>query len=190
MQEAVPAGEGAMAALLGLEAEEVAALCEQAVDQVGGLVSPANFNGGGQVVIAGTKTAVEAAIVLARSRGARRAVPLAVSAPFHCDLMKPAADRMAEAMDGVTIHPFRIPVISNVDAEPNVERGRGKDLLVRQVTAPVRFEECVRCLRAGGVGEAVELGHGRVLSGLVKRVVADIKLRNVGAPEDIDAWTT
>lgn len=166
MQEAVPAGRGAMAAILGLDATAVAAACAEA----GGIVSPANLNGGGQVVIAGEREAVERAVAGCNTRGAKRALPLPVSAPFHCDLMEPAARRLDEALAGVDVSVPEFPVVTNVEATPNRDPARVKDLLVRQVTAPVRFEECVRALAAAGVRETVEVGPGRVLSGLVRRI--------------------
>ncbi len=148
MQEAVPAGVGAMAAILGLGADEVAAACREAAGAE--VVSPANLNGGGQVVIAGHKAAVERACAAAKARGAKRAMPLAVSAPFHCALMQPAADRLAAELGRIEIAAPEVPVVTNVDAAPNQDPARVRDLLTRQVTAPVRWEESVECLAVDG----------------------------------------
>jgi len=185
MQEAVPAGVGAMAAILGLGADEVAAVCQE----VGGaeVVSPANLNGGGQVVIAGHKAAVERAGQAAKARGAKRVVPLAVSAPFHCALMQPAAERLAAELARVEIAPLAAPVVTNVEAAPNQDPGRVRELLTRQVTAPVRWEESVQRLAATGVTAAIEVGAGNVLAGLVRRIAPAIEVQSAGDPEAIDA---
>ncbi|MEK6608226.1 MAG: ACP S-malonyltransferase [Myxococcota bacterium] len=175
MQEAVPAGAGAMAAILGLPVADVEAACREA----DGLVTPANLHGGGQVVIAGEKAAVERAMAACKARGAKRALPLAVSAPFHCALMEPAARRLAEALAAVDIASLAIPVVTNVEAAPNRDAARVKELLVRQVTAPVRFEECVRALLAAGVRVAVEVGPGRVLTGLCKRIAPELAIEEL-----------
>jgi [acyl-carrier-protein] S-malonyltransferase len=160
MQEAVAPGVGSMAAILGLDADEIAAVCDEAA--------------GGQVVIAGHREAVERAAALARARGAKRVVPLAVSAPFHCALMQPAADRLARVLDAVTVAPPRFPVITNVEATACTDPGRVKELLVRQVVNPVRWEECVVELARLGCTAAIEVGPGRVLAGLVKRIAPQI----------------
>jgi [acyl-carrier-protein] S-malonyltransferase len=186
MQEAVPAGVGAMAAIIGLGNDEVAALCREVAN--GQLCSPANLNGGGQVVIAGHAEAVDRAVAAAKPRGAKLAKRLAVSAPFHCALMQPAAEKLAAALAEVEIRPLAVPVVTNVEAEPNREAGRVRELLTRQVTAPVRWEESVRRLQALGVGEAVELGAGRVLAGLVKRIAPGIAVHAGGTPEEIAAF--
>ena len=183
MQEAVPEGQGAMAAVLGLDAAAVSELCAEASQ--GQVVEPANFNGGGQVVISGHAGAVERAIAGAKAKGAMRAVPLRVSAPFHCSLMQPAAERVAESLAGVEIAPLRVPVVSNVEATPNQDPARVKDLLVRQVTAPVRWEESIQRLAADGVVRAIELGCGSVLRGLVKRIAKDMAVQSVGEPGDV-----
>jgi [acyl-carrier-protein] S-malonyltransferase len=191
MQEAVPAGVGSMAAILGLEPADAEAACAEArAASPGEVVSPANFNGGGQVVIAGHKAAVERACEVARRRGAKRAVPLAVSAPFHCALMQPAAERLAAELERVQIRDPVIPVITNVEAVPNREGARVRDLLVRQVTAPVRWEESIAGLAALEVTEAVEVGHGAVLAGLVKRIAPAIAVRGAGDPAAIAALET
>jgi [acyl-carrier-protein] S-malonyltransferase len=183
MQEAVPEGEGAMAAILGLSAEVVGALCAEAAK--GQVVQPANFNGGNQVVISGHAAAVDRAMAAAKAKGAMRAVLLQVSAPFHCSLMQPAADRLREALDRVTIGELRVPVVSNVEAEPNRDPDRVADLLVRQVTAPVRWEESVQRLAADGIKGALELGAGSVLRGLVKRIAKEIVVTTVGEPAEV-----
>ena len=169
MQEAVPVGEGAMAAVLGLDADSVAEACaEAAADH--GVVSPANLNAPGQVVIAGRSAAVARAGELARARGAKRVIPLAVSAPFHCALMKPAEDRLAPELRALAAHDPRIPVIANVDAEPKTEVSACIEALIRQVSSPVRWEYVVRRSVAEGVGTFVELGPGTVLGGLIRKI--------------------
>jgi [acyl-carrier-protein] S-malonyltransferase len=187
MQEAVPAGSGAMAALLGMDVDAVRAVCLDAAKSSGEVVSPANLNGGGQVVIAGSQAAVDEACRLAKARGAKRAVALQVSAPFHCALMQPAADRLAAALSEVTVHPLSVPVVSNVEAAPNEDARRVADLLTEQVTAPVRWEESVKALFAAGVAEAYEIGHGAVLAGLVKRIEPGLTVHAAGTPEHIEA---
>jgi [acyl-carrier-protein] S-malonyltransferase len=188
MQEAVPAGVGAMAAILGLEPEVVEAVCQEAragaPDQV---VSPANLNGAGQTVIAGHAAAVERAVALAKQRGAKRAVPLQVSAPFHCALMAPAAHRLQAALAEVTVRDPRVPVVANVDAKPVTSGARAKALLVEQVVRPVRWEESVKTLAAMGVERTLELGPGAVLSGLVKRIVPAMRVSSIGEPAEVEA---
>jgi len=185
MQEAVPPGVGAMAAILGLGAREVDAVCrEVAGDEV---VSPANLNGGGQVVIAGHAAAVARACVAAKARGAKRAIPLAVSAPFHCALMQPAADRLAGELERVEIKAPAWPVVTNVEAEPNSDPARVCALLTRQVTAPVRWEESVQRLTSMGVSSAVEIGFGNVLAGLVRRIAPALQVHAAGDAESISA---
>jgi len=182
MQEAVPVGIGSMAAILGLEADTVTALCREAA--AGQIVDAANLNGGGQVVIAGHREAVERVGQLAKARGAKRVVPLSVSAPFHCALMQPAAARLAAVLTSVPVGPLRCPVISNVDAAPNTDPGRVKDLLVRQVVSPVRWGESVETLAGLGCTAAIEVGPGKVLAGLVRRIAPG--LRCVSG-DDLDA---
>jgi len=188
MQEAVPPGVGAMAAILGLAAAAVAAVCQESAG--GEVVSPANLNGGGQVVIAGHKSAVERACVAAKARGAKRAVPLAVSAPFHCALMQPAEDKLAAELARVEIAAPRIPVVTNVEAAPNQDPARARALLARQVTAAVRWEESVQRLGAMGVRRAIELGAGNVLGGLVRRIAPEMVVDSAGDPEAIVALAT
>lgn len=183
MQQAVPAGEGAMAVLLGLEMDAVQALCNDA--SAGEIVAPANFNGGGQIVIAGSKNAVGRAMKLAKERGAKRALDLPVSAPFHCQLMRPAAQGLEKILADVTIQPLNIGVVSNVEAEVNRDAGRVKSLLVEQAVQPVRWEESVRRLAALGCRRAIEVGPGKVLRGLIKRIAPEIEADNFEAPEDL-----
>lgn len=185
MQEAVPAGIGAMAAILGLEAAAIETVCAEVRAETDAVISPANLNGGGQVVIAGDKAAVDRAVELLKQRGAKRAVPLQVSAPFHCALMKPAADKLAGELAKVAFRAPAVPVVTNVEATPNQDPERLRALLVEQVTAPVRWEESVQKLAALGVTRAVEVGAGAVLAGLVKRIAPGIEVRPAGDPEAI-----
>lgn len=185
MQEAVPVGTGTMAAMLGIEAAELAEICAEAAQ--GEVVSPANFNSPGQIVIAGSVAAVGRAIDLAKARGFRKAMPLPVSAPFHCALMQPAAERLQTVLDGVAVGTMALPVVSNVEAAPNQEASRVRELLVRQVCAPVRWEESVQRMAAMGTTRFVEIGPGKVLAGLVKRIAKDIETANVQGPADIAA---
>jgi [acyl-carrier-protein] S-malonyltransferase len=167
MQQAVPVGEGAMAALLGLDLGILEEICREAAQ--GEVVSPANLNSPGQVVIAGNKAAVERATELAKNRGAKRAIPLNVSAPFHCALMQPAADRLARDLDAVEFSAPAIPLVNNVDAQVVRAGEAARNGLKRQVTAPVRWEESIRRLRSEGVEVFVETGPGKVLSGLLRQ---------------------
>ena len=177
MQEAVPVGVGAMAAILGVEVETLLEICAEAAQ--GEVVAPANFNSPGQIVIAGHAGAVGRAIEIAKARGFRKAMPLPVSAPFHCSLMAPAGERLAQTLAGIEILPLHKPVITNVEALPNRESGRVKELLVKQVSAPVRWEESVLRMSADGAVRFVEIGPGKVLSGLVKRIVKGAEVCNV-----------
>jgi [acyl-carrier-protein] S-malonyltransferase len=186
MQSAVPAGAGAMAALLGLEQAAVRALCEQA-SVAGEPVEAANFNGAGQIVISGAAAAVERAIELAKAAGAKRAVKLAVSAPFHCSLMAPAAAQLAAALRDVELRAPAVPIISNVLATATQDAAEIKALLVRQVTAAVRWEESVQAMAALGVTRAFELGAGNVLKGLVKRISPSIEVTPLGEPAEVAA---
>jgi [acyl-carrier-protein] S-malonyltransferase len=185
MQEAVPVGAGAMAAILGLDGDEVARACEEAAQ--GEVVSPANINGAGQVVIAGTTAAVQRAGERAKARGARRVIPLAVSAPFHCALLKPAEDRLEPDLRALRTQDPRVPVVANVDAEPKRDAASAIDALVRQVSAPVRWEQVVRRLASEGVTNYVEVGPGTVLSGLVKKIHKDARVFNFASPDDLAA---
>ena len=186
MQEAVPVGVGAMAAILALDRAAVRQLCDDA-RQPGEVLSPANFNSPGQVVIAGHAAAVRRALEMAPERGARRSVLLPVSAPFHCELMAPAAERLAGDLASLRMAPFAIPLVANVTArevsDPEVER----DLLRRQVTAPVLWEDCVLRLVALGVTHFVEVGPGRVLAGLIKRTSREAVVLPCAVPAEVDA---
>lgn len=186
MQGAVPEGKGAMAAIIGLTAREVIDVCALAAE--GEIVTPANFNGAGQVVISGHALAVDRASRLAMERGAKRAVRLGVSAPFHTELMVRAADRLAEALAPIVCSAPKVPIISNVDAMPHVLADELKELLVRQVTKPVLWEECTLSLAADGVMRAYEIGTTRVLSPLVKRVAPTISMQFIGEAHEIRAW--
>ena len=168
MQEAVPEGVGAMAAIIGLDNESIAANCEKAAQ--GQVVSPVNFNSPGQVVIAGHKEAVERANVLMKESGAKRALPLPVSVPSHCALMKPAAEKLAIALQSIEIKSPTIPVINNVDVTAETDAARIKDALVRQLFSPVRWTETIESVANAGVEFEVEMGPGKLLSGLVKRI--------------------
>ena len=185
MQDAVPAGQGTMAAIIGLSGDDVAAVCRDAAN--GQVVSAANLNGGGQVVIAGHKDAVDRACAAAKTSGAKLVKLLAVSAPFHCALMQPAAERLASELAQVEVKAPAVPVVSNVEATPNQDASRVKDLLARQVTAPVRWEESVQCLAGLGVNAIVEVGAGNVLGGLVRRIAPDIAVHGAGDPASIEA---
>jgi [acyl-carrier-protein] S-malonyltransferase len=177
MQEAVPVGMGAMAAVMGLEPSDLEDVCREAAQ--GEIVSPANFNSPGQVVIAGHSAAVERAVELARKRGAKRALALPVSAPFHCSLMVPAGERLREVLEQIKIGPLAMPVVTNVEAEPNDDFSRVGELLVRQVSAPVRWDDSVQKMAGLGVDRFVEIGPGKVLSGLIRRIVKGVALQNV-----------
>ena len=185
MQEAVPVGQGAMAAILGLDENGVNLACAEAAQ--GEVVSAANLNGSGQIVIAGTAAAVARASEFAKARGARRAVPLPVSAPFHCALMKPAEERLAPELRAVPAEDPRIPVIANVDAEPKRTAGAAIDALIRQVSSPVRWESVVQRLASEGVTRYVEVGPGKALSGMIKRIADGATILNVEGPGDLPA---
>ncbi|GAB1363717.1 ACP S-malonyltransferase [Rhodobacter sp.] len=186
MQEAVPVGVGAMAALLGLDFEATKAVAEEAAQ--GEVCQAANDNDPVQVVVSGHKAAVERAVEIAKSRGAKRALMLPVSAPFHCVLMQPAAARMAEALSAVVISKPVVPVVVNVRAEAVTEPDRIHDLLVAQITGSVRWRESVLWMAGAGVTEFWEIGAGKALSGMIKRIVPDgATLRAIGTPEDIAA---
>ena len=185
MQEAVPAGEGAMAAILGLDADAVAQACVEAAN--GEVVSAANLNGAGQVVIAGGRDAVARAGERARALGAKRVIPLAVSAPFHCALMKPAEDRLAPELRAIQAQAPRVPIVANVDAEPKRDARSAIEALVQQVSSPVRWEAVVRRLASEGVTTYVEVGPGTVLSGLVRKIHREATVVSFGSPDDLAA---
>ena len=203
MQLAVPAGKGAMAALIGCEMALAREICTQAAPvpaaeaqeaELQGrsvatteVIEPANDNGGGQVVISGARGAVERAVEIARTKGVRRAMLLPVSAPFHCALMAPAADTMAEALESTPPGPPVVPLIANVSAAKVTDPVQIRDLLVRQVTSTVRWRECVHAMIALGVDSFVELGAGKVLSGLIRRIAPDAATAAAGTPAEIEA---
>ena len=185
MQEAVPAGQGAMAAVIGLDRDQVQAACAEA--QGAGAVQVANLNAPGQTVIAGAREAVQRAIELAKAKGAKRAIPLPVSAPFHSVLMEPAACRLEAVLKEIDFRDLRVPVVTNVDAAPLTDGGRVMDSLVRQVTAPVRWEDVVVRLVAEGVDTFVEVGPGKVLCGLIRRIAAGARALNVEDRASLEA---
>ena len=184
MQEAVPVGQGAMAAVMGLDAAAVAQACEEAAQ--GEVVSPANMNMPGQVVIAGATAAVARAGERAKALGAKRVVPLPVSAPFHCAMMKPAEDRLEPVLRSLTVHDPRVPVVANVDAEPKRDATSAIDALVRQVSSPVRWEDVVRRLASEGVRKYVEVGPGTVLCGLVRKIDREASVANLEDPSGLE----
>jgi [acyl-carrier-protein] S-malonyltransferase len=186
MQSAAPVGHGAMAALLGLEFEIAQEVAREAAQ--GQVCDAANDNGGAQVVVSGHKEAIERAIAIAQQKGAKRAVMLSVSAPFHCALMAPAADAMREALARVTVNPPAVPLVANVEAGPITDMDRIRDGLVRQVTGTVRWRESVAFMAAEGVDTFHEVGAGKVLIGLVKRIASGAAGSAIGTPEDIAAF--
>ncbi|MCB1533266.1 MAG: ACP S-malonyltransferase [Rhodoblastus sp.] len=188
MQAAVPVEQGAMAALLGLDFETGVAVAAEAQAEAGGVCQIANDNGGGQVVASGSKAAVDKAIEIAKGKGAKRAMLLAVSAPFHCALMQPAADAMAEALASTNIVAPKVPVVANVVASAVSDPQQIRDLLVKQVTGTVRWRECVGYMAANGCDRFVELGAGKVLTGLLKRLADGATGMSVGAPADVEAY--
>ncbi len=186
MQKAVPVGEGAMAAVLGLDMEAVRAVARAAAgDQV---CVAANDNAPGQVVLSGDRAAIERAVEIAKERGARRAILLPVSAPFHCPLMAPAAEAMAEALAGVAMKAPVVPVVANVTAQPVADPDDIRRLLVEQVTGPVRWRECVLAMRDAGIDTLVEVGAGRVLTGLTRRIDRELTGIPVGVPDEVDGF--
>jgi len=184
MQEAVPVGDGAMAAVLGLDAAAVRQVCDEAAE--GEVVSPANLNAPGQTVIAGGREAVKRAGALAKERGARRVIPLPVSAPFHCALMRPAEQRLAPDLRGLVVSDPAVPVVANVDAELKRDGAAAIEALVAQVTAPVRWEAVVRRLASEGVDTYVEVGPGSVLSGLIRKIDRGLRTFSVSDPDGVD----
>ncbi len=178
MQEAVPVGVGSMAAIMGIDGEDLIKLCDDAAS--GEVVAPANFNSPGQIVIAGHTTAVERAIVLAKERGAKRALLLPVSAPFHSSLMAPAAQKLQLELEGVVVAAQSCPVVSNVEAQPCQDESKVKNLLIEQVCAPVRWDESILKMKELGVSRYIEVGPGRVLSSLIKRIDRATSLKNIG----------
>jgi len=177
MQEAVPEGIGMMAAVLGMEREAVEKTCLEASKN--GIVAPANYNSPGQIVIAGEKKAVEKAIELAKAAGAKKVVPLAVSVPSHCAMMKAAGDRLAEELGKITIHDLRIPIVNNADAAFIRHASELRPSLLRQISSPLYWEDSIKNLVADGYDTFIEVGPGKVLTGLVKRIAKDAKVLNV-----------
>jgi [acyl-carrier-protein] S-malonyltransferase len=194
MQEAVPVGAGAMAAILGLDADTVSQACREALQDraaaQGDVVSPANMNGAGQVVIAGSAAAVARAGERAKALGAKRVIPLPVSAPFHCALMKPAEDRLAPELRALPQHDPRVPIVANVDAAQKCTAADAIEALVAQIASPVRWEAVVQRLASEGVTTYVEVGPGRVLSGLVRKIHRDASVVSFGGPDDLAAVET
>ena len=188
MQEAVPVGAGAMAAILGLDAEGVARACADAAE--GDIVSPANLNAPGQIVIAGHTAAVARASARAKELGAKRAIPLAVSAPFHCALMKPAEDRLAPELRALVTKDPSVPVVANVDAQPKRTAADAIDALIRQVSSPVRWEDVVKRLIADGATRFIELGPGSVLAGLIKKIDRSVTVASIEDEAGLEAALT
>jgi len=186
MQEAVPVGSGGMAALIGPSVDDARAICEEAAQ--GEVVSVANINAPGQIVIAGTKSAIERAIDVAKKRGVRRALPLPVSAPFHCALMEPAAERLRPLLDDAPFKDLWFALVSNVDASPIGTATAVRNALLRQVASPVRWVESVQKMIAMGVKRFVEVGPGNVLTGLIKRIDSSVELVNVSDVASIEAF--
>jgi [acyl-carrier-protein] S-malonyltransferase len=187
MQSAVPAGEGAMSAVMGLDPAAVEEVCREAASATSSIVSPANFNGPGQIVIAGSAAGVAKAGELASARKGR-AIPLKVSAPFHCELMRPATAVVRTALEGVAMQPLAFPVVSNVDAEARTDYASVRDALVRQVDAPVRWQTSIEAMVRAGVTHAIEIGPDKKLQGLVKRISKDVKLYGVSDAASLDGY--
>jgi [acyl-carrier-protein] S-malonyltransferase len=187
MQKAVPVGLGAMAALIGLDLTQAQSIAEAAAKETGLICAAANDNAPGQVVVSGHKEAVERAIALAAEQGAKRSVMLPVSAPFHCPLMKPAADAMGEALEKSDLQVPAVPLIANVTAAPVSDPETIRKQLVDQVTGTVRWRESIETMKSEGVTRIFELGAGKVLAGLTKRIAREIEASSVGTPEDIEA---
>ena len=186
MQEAVPEGKGAMAALIGPSREEVEEICAEAAQ--GDVLSPANLNAPGQIVIAGSKAAIDRAIEVAKGRGVRRALPLPVSAPFHCALMKPAEEKLRPVLESASLSDLDLPLVNNVDARSVSKADEVRDGLIRQVVAPVRWIDVVETMIAEGVTRFVEIGPGAVLAGLVKRINRDVESTSVNDVETLKAF--
>jgi [acyl-carrier-protein] S-malonyltransferase len=183
MQEAVPAGQGSMAAMLGTSRQDIENLCKEFASE--GVLQPANYNAPGQIVIAGHTTAVQAAVQAAKTRRLCRSIPLKVSAPFHCALLQPAADRLADVLCQVTLQPFRLPVISNVTAAPHPSPKAAKALLIDQVCAPVRWEDSMCYAVEHGCKSLLEVGPGTVLSGMMRRIAPQVNVQALAAHLDL-----
>lgn len=184
MQEAVPIGKGSTAAILGLSREDVLEVCEEASSK--GIVEATNFNCPGQIVVAGEAEAVAEAMKLATKKGARRAILLNVSAPFHCSLLKPAGEKLAKELEGIAVNPMEIPVATNVTGKLIPSENKIKELLIRQVSSPVLWEDCVRTLIYLGVDTFVEIGPGKVLSGFIKKIDRTARALNVEDNESLE----
>lgn len=184
MQDAVPVGLGAMAAIIGLDREEVIEICEEA--QNTGIIGPANFNCPGQVVVAGETAAVNEAVRLATEKGAKRAVLLNVSAPFHCIMLEPAGEQLREALKDIEVHPMTVPVVSNVTGKVIPSEDQVKELLVQQVSKSVLWEDCIRTMAEAGVDTFVEIGPGKVLGGFVKKIDKELRTFNVEDKASLD----
>lgn len=187
MQQAVPAGTGAMFAIIGLENDAIINACEQAAKETGEIVSAVNFNSPGQVVIAGTKSAATRASELCKEAGAKRALPLAVSVPSHCALMKPAAEKLAEALQNIQLNAPLVPVINNVDVSVETDADKIRDALVRQLYSPVRWTETVEKMAQDGVTTLYEIGPGKVLTGLTSRIVKELSAKAVNDVASLEA---
>jgi len=185
MQEAVPPGEGAMAAVMGIDASKLETICREVAEETGAVVSCANFNAPGQIVIAGAAAAV-ARVSECAGEEKGKAIPLKVSAPFHCALMAPAGKVVADELAKIEVKPLAFPVVANVDARPNTEPARVKDLLVRQVDGAVRWEQAVRLMHMEGISHAIEIGPGKVLAGLCKRIAKEMKVTSIGDTQSLD----
>ena len=187
MQEAVPAGAGAMYAIIGLDDNAIADICQQTAIATGDVVAPVNFNSPGQVVIAGEKSAAEKAAQGCKEAGAKRALPLAVSVPSHCELMRPAADKLEEALASLNIHTPAINIVNNVDVTIETDEQSIKNALVRQLHCPVQWTRTVQYLADAGVERVIEVGPGKVLMGLNKRINKGLASLAVNTPESVEA---
>ena len=187
MQEAVPAGAGAMYAIIGLDDNTIANVCHQTAIATGDVVSPVNFNSPGQVVIAGEKVAAEQAAAACKEAGAKRALPLSVSVPSHCELMRPAADKLEDALASTSVHTPAINIINNVDVTIETDGASIKSALVRQLYCPVQWTRTVEYLAAAGVERIIEVGPGKVLTGLNKRINKSLESIAVNTPESVEA---
>jgi [acyl-carrier-protein] S-malonyltransferase len=186
MQEAVPVGEGTMAAVLGLELTDVQKICREVA--LGEVVSPANINSADQIVISGHRQAVERATELAQNRGARKVLTLPVSAPFHCELMKPAEERLSKVIEEISFQDLRVPLVNNVDAREVRNAIEARDGLIRQVSSPVLWTRSIERLVEAGVSTFVEVGPGKVLRGLIRRIAPSAKICNVANREQVEAY--
>lgn len=186
MQEAVPVGVGAMAAVLGLKVSKVREICQEVAG--GEVVSPANINSADQIVISGHRQAVERATELARTQGARKVVTLPVSAPFHCELMKPAEERLSQVIEEISFRNLRVPLINNFEAREVKQASEAREGLIRQVSSPVLWSESIERLVKMGVSTFVEIGPGKVLQGLIRRIAPSVEVINVGNREQVESY--